>query len=533
MKRNMVVLLALVMGFMYSSLGIVALAEEKPAEVQEDVTEDKETEADLVEEEGSFINNLFGNLFSVKEEKEPVCEASGLKNLQIPEKLDVVIDPWEIDRKGQIYSEQYTICNTGEMTGILTLSSLTCRPREQSGVIIRTDKEGLHDSGDKSIYIEMLFGNGERIIFSSENSQYQTELKPGEELSICFAGEVNENALGKWENDDIAVSVVYSWEMEEKPDDVDMKDNVKDSEENLQTDGNEKKAEKNLEEAEEELQAEGNLEGVEEEPQAEGNLKGVEEEPQAEENLKETEEKEQKEDPEEKPENDADAEKLQEQQGDTRKSESEKEMSDDTETGIEQQPSADLPAGEVNGQETSETTGKDMQEGNPEAVTQEGLQSSESHLGITEKEEEEIKNIELRETQKVDVAIDSWKIDEQGRIVSSKYMLQNAGDTVGTWSLSELICKAKEQSGIRICTDKKEMQGSNEKSVYLELVLGNGKKTVVSQENSQYEVELKPGETLSVQFVGEMNGNLFEKREDGDIAVTAICTWNVEQIAAE
>lgn len=516
MKRNMAVLLALAMGFMYSPPGTVALAEEnneKPAEVQEDVIEDKETEAEPAEEEDSFIHNLFGNLFSTKEEKEPVRESSGLKNLQIPQKLDVVIDPWEIDRKGQVYSEQYTICNSGETPGILTLSNLTCRPREQSGVIVRTDKEGLHDSGDKSIYIEMLFGNGERIIFSPESSQYQTELKPGEELSISFAGEVNENAFGKWENDDIAVSVVYSWEMEEDSDDVDMRDHVKDSEDNLQTAGNEKKAE-------EELQAERNLEEAEEEPQAE-------------ENLEEAEEKEQKENSEEKPENDADAEKLQEQQGDTRESASEKAVADNTETGIEQQPSADLPAGEVNGQETSETTGKNMQGGNLEAVTQEGLRSSENNLGITEKEEEEIKNIELRKMQKMEVSIDSWKIDENGRIVSSKYMLQNVGDAVGTWSLSELICKAQEQSGIRICMDKKEMQDSNEKSVYLELVLGNGKKTVVSQEHSQYEVELKPGETLSVQFVGEVNGNLLEKREDGDITVTAICTWNVEQISAE
>ena len=211
MKRSMAILAALAIGFTYSPSGAVALAEEKEekiVEAEDNAAENNESEEDITEKEDSFIDHLLGNFFGTKEEKEALPddsgeklkekevlsrEASGLKNLQIPQKFEVVIDPWEMDGKGQIYSEQYIISNTGDTPGILTLSNLVCRPQEQSGVVVRTDKEGLHDSGDKSIYMEMLFGNNERIVFSEESSQYQTELAPGEELPVCFVGEVNEN----------------------------------------------------------------------------------------------------------------------------------------------------------------------------------------------------------------------------------------------------------------------------------------------------------------------------------------------------
>lgn len=143
-------------------------------------------------------------------------EAFGLKSLQMPQKLEVVIDPWETDGKGQVYSEQYVIRNMGGDTGILTLSGLACKSQENSGAVVRTDPYGIHEDECKSIYMEMLFGNGEQIVLSEEGAVYETELKPGEELSLQFAGEVNEYASRSWDNEDIAVRVVYSWDRKEE-----------------------------------------------------------------------------------------------------------------------------------------------------------------------------------------------------------------------------------------------------------------------------------------------------------------------------
>ena len=72
-------------------------------------------------------------------------EDVGLNHLQIPQKLGVVIDPWEMDGKEQIYSEEYVIRNDGEMPGVLMLSNLACRPQEQSGVIVTANPAGLHE----------------------------------------------------------------------------------------------------------------------------------------------------------------------------------------------------------------------------------------------------------------------------------------------------------------------------------------------------------------------------------------------------
>jgi len=138
------------------------------------------------------------------------------KVLQMPQKLEVMIDPWEVDGKGQIYSERYMIQNTSEDVGVLTLSNLTCRPREGSGVSVRTDRDGIHEDERKSIYIEMLFGTGERIVLSEEEAEYKTELKPGEKVTLEFTGEVNEHVSGKWDNRDVAVGVVYSWKLKER-----------------------------------------------------------------------------------------------------------------------------------------------------------------------------------------------------------------------------------------------------------------------------------------------------------------------------
>ena len=123
-----------------------------------------------------------------------------------------------MDGKGQIYSDEYVIRNTGENAGILKLSNLVCRPQEQSGVTIKTNQSGIHDNGEKTVYMEMVFGNEDRIVLSEDGSEYTAELEPGEELPVSFTGEVNENASKEWKNEEVTVGVVYSWEMKETED---------------------------------------------------------------------------------------------------------------------------------------------------------------------------------------------------------------------------------------------------------------------------------------------------------------------------
>lgn len=143
-----------------------------------------------------------------------INRAEQLMQLQMPQKLGIVIDPYEIDGKGQIYSEEYVIKNNGKTAGLLTLSKLLCVPAGEYRVDVRTDTEGIHEGKENAIYMELVFGNGDKAVFSQEGSSYEVRLEPEEELTLRFAGEVNENASRQIESTDIEVSVTYVWEVE-------------------------------------------------------------------------------------------------------------------------------------------------------------------------------------------------------------------------------------------------------------------------------------------------------------------------------
>lgn len=138
-----------------------------------------------------------------------------ITTLEIPQKLEVVIDPWELDGKGQVYSESYTLRNTGETAGTLILN-FACKPSEGSEVSVRKGKEGLHGDELKSVYIKAVFGDGTEMVLSQDYSKYQIELQPKEELSVRFEGEVNENASAGWESSGIKVEGLYSWKTREE-----------------------------------------------------------------------------------------------------------------------------------------------------------------------------------------------------------------------------------------------------------------------------------------------------------------------------
>lgn len=144
-------------------------------------------------------------------EREAISESSGLAQLQIPQKMEIVIDPWEMDEKEQIYSKEYTIQNMGETPGALTLD-FACKVREDTGLSFQEDPDGIHSSDEKLIYMKVLFGTGEEAVFTQEGVKYQAELQPGETLSLRFTGEVNENADDPWKNGDIEIEGTYSWE---------------------------------------------------------------------------------------------------------------------------------------------------------------------------------------------------------------------------------------------------------------------------------------------------------------------------------
>lgn len=140
--------------------------------------------------------------------------SSEIVSLQIPQRLDVILDPWETDGRGQVYSERYSIQNRGDEPIRLVLKGAIYSPQE-NGAVIRTETEGLHEGGEKSIYVQMDFGNGDRLILAEEEAEYLITLEPGNELQFWFSGEMNEGSLQPWGDDEVQMEMTYFWSTEE------------------------------------------------------------------------------------------------------------------------------------------------------------------------------------------------------------------------------------------------------------------------------------------------------------------------------
>lgn len=424
------------------------------------------------------------------------------ESLQMPQKLEVVIDPWEMDGKGQIYSEKYQIRNTGEDTGRLTLSGLTCKPREESGAIVRTDRNGIHEDKRKSIYMEMVFSTGERIVLSEEGAGYEAELRPGEEVSLEFSGEVNEYASGNWDNEDIMVGVVYSWDMEE--DTADISGDAAESEEET---GKDDKS---------------------------GDVSGDVSEDKS---------------------GDVSEDKAGVVSGDSSKDHS-GDVSGDASKDRSGDASGDRSEDQAaDGLGEMETSGNQTSGGFSEGSSEIGKEGLPKHSAEdVERWKEELRTVELDTSEEAELEVDSWTSTADGETASVWYALRNAGKTAGMLTLSEpvWIGAGQDEFTVRMIPGNEEnLQESEkpkffdyieqrEKCILIDLIPEKGERReqqAAGGENrkiSEYQVELKPGEEMMVCVSVRLDGMTLEELEDGKTAVKAKYSWVMgEEVSGE
>lgn len=121
--------------------------------------------------------------------------------------------------------------------------------------------------------------------------------------------------------------------------------------------------------------------------------------------------------------------------------------------------------------------------------------------------------------------------EKQGiRIVSSEYILRNTGETAGTLILSGLTCKTPEQGGITVMENQEELNHSVGETIYIEMLTRVGEveeKKALSQKDSEYQIELEPGEEISIRFAGEMKERSDEDWKNENVEVTAVCLWRL------
>ena len=132
---------------------------------------------------------------------------SVILSLQVPGNLDFVIDPWNLSGRGQVYSERFTIMNSGNVPYTLWLRDMTCtagggaRPVGSAGEIYNEAA---------NVYLELAFENGDSRVLSTESQDYEVVLRPGEELAFRITGAVNEKTTEDWGEKQVRISVKYN-----------------------------------------------------------------------------------------------------------------------------------------------------------------------------------------------------------------------------------------------------------------------------------------------------------------------------------
>lgn len=157
---------------------------------------------------------------TISQAERELKEENVLLRLQVPEKFNIVLDPWQMDRKEQIFSEEYTIKNTSREKGILKLTGIAVGGKE--GVEVCLGGDNINDGNGQNIFIEMVINSKDRLTLLPEGADYEIILEADTGVTVSFTGEMNENAEEGWHDSDVKVEVVYDWVTESEEGYVEM-----------------------------------------------------------------------------------------------------------------------------------------------------------------------------------------------------------------------------------------------------------------------------------------------------------------------
>lgn len=180
--------------------------EESESQIENSTTEPEQSHHEDASETETTLEERASDTEESTEEMTEIADESGqiekrwkagtgLTSLRMPQKFEIVMDPWEMDGRTQIYSEQYIIKNTGDMPGTLKLTGIACETGED--VHVQKDNSNIHDGEDKKLYIELLINNEDRLVLMPEGTDYELKLAPDESITLEFTGEINENTPPK------------------------------------------------------------------------------------------------------------------------------------------------------------------------------------------------------------------------------------------------------------------------------------------------------------------------------------------------
>lgn len=140
-------------------------------------------------------------------------EERSVVRLQVPVNLDFMLDPFEINGNGQVYSPDYYIKNTGTERLFLNLNEIQAVDNSADRVVFVQDESAVRHTKEKSLFLILAFDNGDEIILSTDGEEYEIVLDPDEELSFSITGALNEGAEREWREGDVRIRLTYHAEL--------------------------------------------------------------------------------------------------------------------------------------------------------------------------------------------------------------------------------------------------------------------------------------------------------------------------------
>lgn len=129
----------------------------------------------------------------------------------------------------------------------------------------------------------------------------------------------------------------------------------------------------------------------------------------------------------------------------------------------------------------------------------------------------------LQVPQKFDITMDPLEMDGKTQVYSGEYVIKNTGSAEGMLKLTGIADGIGNK--VHIQTDNDSVHDGNGKNIFIELIINEEDKIVLSPEGTDYEIMLEPNAGVKLTFVGEMNENASEDWVDSDVKISVIYEW--------
>lgn len=162
-----------------------------------------------IEKKTESSKSVSGNGINMQKEISSSEDESVPIRLQVPQKLEIILDPWEMDGKEQIYSGEYLIKNISGAKGRLKLTGIA--DGFEGNVNIQPDSNNIHIGNGRNIFIELVINNENKLVLLPGGTDYEAVLEENAGIKFTFTGVMNEYAEGNWHDRDVKVMLIYDW----------------------------------------------------------------------------------------------------------------------------------------------------------------------------------------------------------------------------------------------------------------------------------------------------------------------------------